>query len=104
MARQIDLFIASKSYKGGYLNDWSWTIYEKCDDVVIIKKAAGWMKLVIEKKPEYPTMDTYAALLYKSGQYVEAKIYAEKAVALGKANGDKTEETEKLLRKIEAAK
>lgn len=104
MARQVDLFIAKKGYEGGYLNDWSWTVYEKCDDAAIIKKAASWMKPVIEKKPEYPTMDTYAALLYKSGQYADAKVYAEKAIALGKANGDKTDETEKLLKKIEAAK
>ena len=104
MAIQVDKFIERNGYEGGSLNDWSWTVYEKCDDAEVIKKAVGWMKPVIEKQPEYAPMDTYAALLYKAGNYTEAKTFAQKAIELGKAAGDKTEETEALLKKIEAAK
>lgn len=104
MAQQVDLFIAAKGYESSYLNDWSWTVYEKCDDAEVVKKATGWMKTVVDKKQEYPTMDTYSALLYKAKDYNEAKVYATKAIELGKASGEKADETEKLLKKIEEAK
>ena len=70
----------------------------------MIKKAIDWMKPVIDKQPEYASTDTYAALLYKAKQFAEAKTYAQKAIELGKASGDKTQSTEELLKKIEAAK
>lgn len=104
MANEVDVFIAKNGYQSNYLNDWSWTVYEKCDDMAVIKKAVSWMKPVITEKAEYATTDTYAALLYKAGEIEQAKIFAQKAVELGKAAGEKTEETEKLLKKIEAKK
>jgi thioredoxin-related protein len=104
MANEVDVFIAKNGHKSDYLNDWSWTVYEKCDDEVVIKKAIEWMGKVIDEKPEYATMDTYAALLFKGKQTQQAKIYAQKAIDIGKAAGEKTDETEKLLKEIEAVK
>jgi thioredoxin-related protein len=104
MARQVDVFIEKNGYDGGRINEWAWTVYEKCGDIDVVKKAIGWMKPVIEKKAEYATTDTYAALLYKAKQFAEAQTYAKKAIELGKAEGQKTDETEQLLKKIEAAK
>ncbi len=104
MAKQVDSFIAIKGYEGSYINDWAWTVYEKCNDTAVVIKALSWMQPVIQKKQEFASLDTYAALLYKTGQYALARTYALTAIDLGKAAGDKTEETEKLLKKIEAAK
>jgi hypothetical protein len=42
-------------------------------------------------------MDTVANLYYKLGDKAKAKEYANKAIALGKANGEDTSSTEKLL-------
>lgn len=103
MAKQVDSFIAIKGYEGSYINDWAWTVYEKCNDTAVVIKALSWMQPVIQKQ-EFASLDTYAALLYKTGQYALARTYALTAIDLGKAAGDKTEETEKLLKKIEAAK
>lgn len=102
-ADDVDAFILKNQNKGEYINDWAWTVYEKCGDISVVKKAIGWLKPVIEEKPEYASTDTYAALLYKAKMYAEAKTYAQKAIDLGKAEGQKTEETEQLLKKIDAA-
>lgn len=100
MAEQVDLFTAKKGFPSDQMNDWAWNVYENCNDAAVVKKAIGWMRPVIEAKTEYATMDTYAALLYKDKQYGEAKDYATKAIELGKAEGQKTDETEALLKKI----
>ncbi|MBP6732348.1 MAG: thioredoxin family protein [Chitinophagales bacterium] len=102
--REVEAYIAKHPGEGNQINGFSWTVYEKCDDAAIINKAVGWMKPVVQRKQEYASTDTYAALLYKAQNFKEAKVYAKKAIELGKAAGEKTDETEKLLKKIEAAK
>jgi thiol-disulfide isomerase/thioredoxin len=86
------------------LNSYAWTFYENIDDKRMLEKAAGWAKKATELDDNYPYNDTYAAVLYKSGNYSEAKKIAEKAIALAKKNGDDYKETEALLVKIKAAK
>ncbi|MBL0308894.1 MAG: hypothetical protein IPP77_04210 [Bacteroidetes bacterium] len=83
------------------INGWAWEVYENASDQEVIQKAIAWMKPVIDTKPKYFNMDTYAALLYKAGKLKAAKVYAQKAIELGKKEEEKTEETEKLLKKIE---
>lgn len=104
MSKQVDRYIADNGYTSSYINDWSWTVYEKCNDPEIVNKAIEWMKPVIDKQPDYATTDTYAALLYKAGKKADAKTYALKAIELGKAAGEKTTETEALLKKITGKK
>ena len=58
---------------------------------------------VLVKEPSYVYIDTYAALLYKTGKLSEAKAQAKLAIKVGKADGEKTTETEKLLMQIEDA-
>ena len=86
------------------LNSYAWTFYENIDDKTMLTKAAAWAKKATELDDNYPYNDTYAAILYKSGNYSEAKKIAEKAIALAKKNGDDYKETEALLVKINAAK
>ncbi len=87
----------------GMLNSYSWSIYEICDDLAIIKMATEWMKTAIDKSNTYAYLDTYAALLYKGKDYTMAQKYAQIAIETGKKEGEKVEETEELLTKINAA-
>lgn len=84
------------------LNSVSWNIYEKCKEKETLSKACGWMKSVCEKEPLYMYLDTYAALLYATDQYAEARTWAEKAITTGKASGEDVKSTESLLEYIKA--
>ncbi len=66
----------------------------------VLEKATVWMKKVTEKSDQYMYMDTYAGLLYKTGKYLDAKAWAEKAIAAGKKNEEEVKGTEDLLEKI----
>lgn len=87
------------------INQYAWDLYETCNDKSVLKTAIQWMEnSVLIKDPQYNHLDTYAALLYKSGQYAAAKKEAERAIKAGKAEQKKDlSATEKLLKKIEAA-
>lgn len=85
------------------LNSMAWTIYEKDSDN---KHGALSVKLAqraCELSQTYAYLDTYAAVLYKSGNYTEAKTQAEKAITLAKNSGYSEkdyQETTTLLTKI----
>jgi len=86
-----------------FINNNCWTIYENSEDPETLKKAAGWMKPVIEAEPDWMYLDTYAALLYKSGNLEEALKYAELAIEAGiKEEQDDISETKALRDKIQA--
>ncbi|MGL5892086.1 MAG: hypothetical protein ACRC3B_19490, partial [Bacteroidia bacterium] len=55
-------------------------------------------------EPSYAIIDTYASLLYKTGNLDEAEIQAKRAIAQGKKEGEGTDATKELLEKIKAAK
>jgi len=86
------------------LNEYAWSIYVGCDDPAVIQDAISWMRVVTERQPDYAALDTYAALLYKDKQYVQAERVANLAIAEGKKNKENVKETEDLLVKIKAAK
>ena len=105
LALSMDEFIAKKGLdNASYINTISWSMYEKCNDKVLLKKACGWMKGVVGVDASYANLDTYAALLYKSGNKKEAELWANKAIAAGKKSGDETKTTEELLKKIKGVK
>lgn len=86
------------------INSYVWSIYESCDNEVVIKKAVHWMKIAIEKEESYAILDTYAAILYKAKSNQEAEIWAEKAIKLGEEQGENVKETVSLLEKIKSKK
>ncbi len=101
LVTEINNMISKKGYENAdFINSVSWAIYEKCDDKKSLQQATEWMKHINSSNPKYANMDTYAALLYKAGQPIEAKAVAEKAIELGKKEGENTEATETLLKKI----
>jgi thioredoxin-related protein len=91
--------------KNGYANSASingsaWLIYESCNDKEVVAQAAGWMENVCKNTDEYAYEDTYAALLYKKGDYAKAEEAALHAIDLGKKADEDVSATEALLANI----
>ena len=57
----------------------------------------------IDLDKNYYNTDTYAALLYKLGDYKNARKWAETAIAIAKDTGMDYEETKYLLDKLNEA-
>jgi thiol-disulfide isomerase/thioredoxin len=86
------------------LNQVAWTLYKSCDDVECLTMAGAWMKEVIAAEPAPAYLDTYAALLYKTGNYTDAETYARQAIAKAKEQGQDMTTSEELLASILKAK
>lgn len=65
-----------------HINNCSWAIFEKVNDQNVLKFAVKVMKYDLEHfdMNAYQSYDTYANLLYKTGNKVEALKWEEKAV------------------------
>ncbi|TDS15735.1 thioredoxin family protein [Sphingobacterium paludis] len=72
------------------LNSFAWSVFENCDDPACLQAALDWSKKSIEKNEDPAFLDTYANLLYKTGDKDQAIMWQEKAVT--KAN-EKDKET-----------
>lgn len=87
-------------FDNGYINHFSWQVYEQCDDQNIIKKCLDWMQEVTKEEPNYAYLDTYAHLMHKSGNKKETKRIAKLAIEAAKKENEKTTSIEKLIEKI----
>lgn len=90
--------------KQSTINGCAWTIYEKCDDRAVVAQASVWMDSICAATEEYAFEDTYAALLYKKGDYKLAEEVALHAIDLGKAAEEDVSGTEALLANIRLKK
>lgn len=85
----------------GMLNNISYTFYEKVSDKKMLAKAMEWAKKCTELSPDSPAnFDTYACVLFKSGNKKEAIKTEEKVIELLKKTPDAgfpVEEAEKTL-------
>lgn len=84
----------------GAINHFCWDIYKKCNDPQVIDKCLIWMKQVTEEEPFYAYLDTYAFLLYKSGDKTETKRIAQLAIEAAKKENESTKNLEALLKKL----
>ena len=84
----------------GFVNHFSWSVYKECDNQKVIQKCIAWMKEVTDEEPTYAYLDTYAYLLYKSGNKEEASRIALLALEIGKKEGDSTKSIETLMSKL----
>lgn len=84
----------------GAINHYSWEAYKKCQDQRVIEKYIQWMKELTDKKPEYAYLETYAFLLYKSGNNAETKKIAQLAIEAAKRENQSTNDLEKLIKKV----
>ena len=84
----------------GLINHVCWDIYKNCEDKAVISKCVDWMKELTINHPEFSYLDTYAFLLYKSGNKEEAKKVAERAIEVGKQEGNNTKKLEEMVEKL----
>lgn len=83
------------------INNSCWTLYENAEDKKILNQAIKLMEEVTEAHSIWMYMDTYAALLYKYGEFGKAEKIAMKAIQLGIEEGnERVSSTEQLLEKI----
>ena len=69
-------------------------------DEFILNKSLECVVRSIELNSNYNNNDTYAALLYKTEQYVESLVVAERAVQIAKKDERNCDETLSLIEKI----
>ncbi|MFC3161210.1 Thioredoxin [Chryseobacterium arachidis] len=82
------------------LNSLAWNFFENVTTKSSLEKAVVWAQESVKKHENYANTDTLANLYNKVGDKKNAKIWAEKSVALGKAAGEDTGDTEKLLKTL----
>jgi len=86
--------------ENGYMNHFSWQVYKDCDDPEVIKKCLEWMKAVTEEEPTYAYLDTYAYLLYKSGNKKETKKIAQLAIEVAEKDSETAKSMVALMSKL----
>lgn len=82
------------------LNSVAWAFYENIDNPQYLNKALAWGLQSVKANEGYANTDTVANLYSKLGDKKNAKLYAEKAIALGRASGEDVSSTEKLLHEV----
>ncbi len=100
----VELLIENgRGEDAGFLNSVAWTLYESlsADDKELLEKGLAWAEKAAKLKPEYAILDTYAALLYKSGDTEKAHETALKAIRTAKEAGEDFSGTEKLMEEYE---
>lgn len=90
----------SGNFGNGYINSFSWQVYEDCDDQKVIKKCLEWMKEVTNEEPTYTYLDTYANLMYKSGNKKETRRISLLAIEAAKKEDKNTKSMEELINKL----
>lgn len=86
------------------LNTMAWDRYTGESSRSELKEALSWVKRSIQLDANYYNMDTYAALLYRTGQYKSARRIATRAIEMAKESGLSYQETEDLLKKMDEGK
>ncbi|MBO9571393.1 MAG: DUF255 domain-containing protein [Chitinophagaceae bacterium] len=65
----------------GAINSKCWFLFLGIDDKELISRAVKWMRSLVNRFPQDPAyLDTYANLLYKSGDKENAILWEEKAL------------------------
>lgn len=82
------------------LNSLAWNFFENVTTKSSLETAVKWAQESVTKKESYANTDTLANLYNKIGDKKNAKIWAQKSVELGKAAGEDTGDTEKLLKSL----
>ncbi|MCE1188832.1 MAG: thioredoxin family protein [Ignavibacteria bacterium] len=85
----------------GELNRLAWTVFEKIDDKDAVLQAIEWSKKSIDITENSGLIDTYANLLFKSGNKAEAINQEKRAIARAKLEGTPIEEMEETLKQFQ---
>jgi hypothetical protein len=98
--RQTISFAPRTQYFANSLNSGAWTLYTYTKSSTVLNTALTWAKRANEFYETAESMDTYARLLYKTGNSQAAIEWETKAVNLFKQRGSSTDEYEKILAKM----
>ena len=82
------------------LNSFAWSRYISEDDPGKLKEAMTWIDRSISLDQTYNNTDTYAALLFKTGEYTKALKAAKEAIELAKTEGEDYDTTTDLINEI----
>lgn len=93
----LDHYREAENFDADELNSAAWTFFERVSNNTSLQKALEWAKISVKKEEGFYNTDTLANLYNKIGDKASAKIWAQKAVDLGKAKGEDVADTQKLL-------
>jgi thiol:disulfide interchange protein len=82
------------------LNALAWNFFENVTNKTSLEKAVAWAQESVKKNENYANTDTLANLYNKTGDKKNAKLWAEKSIALAKKSGEDSADTEKLLKSL----
>jgi len=82
------------------LNEIAWNIFENSDDEAALKHAVKLAENSVKISEGHENLDTYANLLFKTGNKEKAIEMEKKAIELAKANGAQTEDYETTLERM----
>lgn len=82
------------------LNNLAWYYYNYVDDPAGLQIALECVKRSMELDKNYNNTDTYAALLFKTGENTKALKVAKEAIEIAKANDEDYETTTDLINEI----
>ncbi len=85
------------------MNSYGWDFYQHIEDQKLLASMTKLVADFIKTKDSYAIHDTYAALLFKTKNYKQALKEARAAIVLAEKDKIPFEETQELIREIEAA-
>lgn len=89
-------------YYANLLNDGAWNIYQMSREDKFLSKALSWAKRSVEFYESPENMDTYARLLYITGNKKEAIFWMEKAIQKQELMQLNSNEQKKILENMQA--
>lgn len=96
----LDLYKDYSAANSEELNSIAWNFFENVSTKSSLETAVQWAQESVKKNENYANTDTLANLYNKVGDKKNAKLWAEKSIALGKAAGEDTADTEKILKSL----
>lgn len=82
------------------LNSLAWAYYQNEDDESKLEEAKEWVIRSIELNKNYSNTDTYAALLFKTGDYTKSLKVAKEAIEIAKENDEDYSTTTDLINSV----
>lgn len=95
-----DAVVQAGDVPSGNLNSFAWTAFENVKDKALLEKALGWSKQSLKDGDNAAFLDTYANLLYKTGNNKEAIEQQTKALEAARKEGGDIAAYEQTLNKM----
>lgn len=96
----IEYYQDTTPYDAVELNDAAWNFFLYVEDKEALLQAANWCLASITKQEDTFNTDTLARIYYKIGDNKNAKLWAEKSIAIAKTTNAEYTSTEELLNKL----